>query len=35
VRIKYLSNKKRAAINGDAISYQVVVEQAVWIDMGT
>jgi hypothetical protein len=35
VRINYLSNKKRAAINGDAFSYQAVVEQGVWIDMGT
>jgi hypothetical protein len=35
VRIKSLSNKKRAAIAGDAISYQVVVEQPVWIDKGT
>ncbi|MBP7818653.1 MAG: hypothetical protein KA009_01180 [Rhodoluna sp.] len=35
VRIKSLSNKKRAAIAGDAISYQVVVEQGVEIDKGT
>jgi hypothetical protein len=35
VRIKYLSNKNRVATNGDAISYQVFVEQGVWIDMGT
>jgi hypothetical protein len=35
VRIKYPSNKKRAARTGDAISYQVVVEQGEGIDKGT
>jgi hypothetical protein len=35
VRIKSLSNKKSAAIAGDAISYQVVVEQDEEIDKGT
>jgi hypothetical protein len=35
VRIESLSNKKRATIAGDAISYQVVVEQSPWIDKGT